>query len=69
MQIRNHIYDMHVLLERNIGLFVKENLALFPAIAILGPRQCGKSTLAKMLFKDSDSFLYLDLQNIEDQNK
>lgn len=69
MQIRNHIYDMHGLLERNIGTFVKENLALFPAIAILGPRQCGKSTLTKMLFKDSNTFLYIDLQNLDDQNK
>lgn len=60
---------MHGLLERNIGTFVKENLALFPAIAILGPRQCGKSTLTKMLFKDSNTFLYIDLQNLEDQNK
>lgn len=60
---------MHGLLERNIGTFVKENLALFPAIAILGPRQCGKSTLTKMLFKDSNTFLYIDLQNLDDQNK
>lgn len=60
---------MHDLLERKIGSFVKENLTLFPAVAILGPRQCGKSTLVRMLFKNADAFLYLDLQNIADQNK
>jgi len=60
---------MHDLLERKIGSFVKENLTLFPAVAILGPRQCGKSTLVKMLFKNSDAFLYLDLQNIADQKR
>lgn len=59
---------MHDLLERKIGSFVKENLTLFPAVAILGPRQCGKSTLVRMLFKNADAFLYLDLQNIADQN-
>lgn len=60
---------MHNLLARNIASFVKENLILFPAIAILGPRQCGKSTLVKMLYKNSNAFIYLDLQNVADQNK
>lgn len=60
---------MQNLLRRNIEPFVRENLNVFPAIVILGPRQCGKSTLAKMLFNDSKDFLYLDLQTMEDQNK
>ena len=60
---------MRRLIKRNIELFVKDNLSLFPATVILGPRQCGKSTLAKMLFEDSPSFLYLDLQNMDDLNK
>ena len=69
MQNRNLIYDMHDLLSRSIESFVKENLSIFPAVAILGPRQCGKSTLIKMLYQNSDAYLYLDLQNLEDLNK
>ena len=49
MQIRNVIYDMHKLINRGIESFVNENLRIFPTVAILGPRQCGKSTLVKML--------------------
>jgi predicted AAA+ superfamily ATPase len=38
-------------------------------VAILGPRQCGKSTLVKYALADKTDILFLDLQNIEDQNK
>jgi len=31
---------------------IKKYLENFPAVAILGPRQCGKSTLASHLLKD-----------------
>jgi len=51
---------MHRLIDRNIEAFVNENLRAFPAVAILGPRQYGKFTLVKMLYKNSDAFLYLD---------
>ncbi len=60
---------MHKLIKRYIESFVNENLNIFPAVAILGPRQCGKSTLVKMLYQNSNSFLYLDLQNMDDLNK
>lgn len=69
MQNRNHIYDMHKLINRNIQSFVNENLSIFPAVTILGPRQCGKSTLVKMLYQNPDAYLYLDLQNLDDLNK
>ncbi|MDD4031941.1 MAG: ATP-binding protein [Bacteroidales bacterium] len=69
MQNRNDIYDMPELIERNIEEFVNENLRVFPAVAILGPRQCGKFTLVKMLYQNSDAWLYLDLQNLDDLNK
>ncbi|WP_339117444.1 AAA family ATPase [Petrimonas sp.] len=36
---------------------------------MLGPRQCGKSTLVKMLYQNSNAYLYLDLQNLDDLNK
>lgn len=69
MQIENHIYKMHRLIHRAITSFVWENLQIFPCVAILGPRQCGKSTLVKMLYQSSDNYLYLDLQNFDDFNK
>jgi len=39
-----------------------------PVVAILGPRQCGKSTLAKNFLKNRDA-IYLDLQKRTDRNK
>lgn len=60
---------MHGFVDRIISSYVNENLSVFPSVVILGPRQCGKSTLVKMLFQNSDSYLYLDLQNLDDLNK
>ncbi len=60
---------MHELIARDIESFVNENLSVFPAVVILGPRQCGKSTLVKMLFHNSKAYLHLDLQSIDDLNK
>lgn len=37
----------------------------FPVISIIGPRQSGKTTLAKALFAD---YTYLSLENIELRN-
>ena len=42
----------------------------FPAVAILGPRQVGKTTLAKTLAKaQKRKVVYLDLEKISDQRK
>jgi len=41
---------------------VKARLSKFPAVAILGPRQCGKTTLARQ-FVDADSARYFDLED------
>jgi hypothetical protein len=41
----------------------------FPAVAILGPRQCGKSTLARHILANFHGALYLDLENPEDRQK
>jgi predicted AAA+ superfamily ATPase len=60
---------MHNLVARNEESFILENLEVFPAVAILGPRQCGKSTLVKMLSDRLPNFLYLDLQNRDDLAK
>ena len=45
---------------------LKQRLKTAPAIAILGPRQVGKTTLAKKLNKD---FIYLDMENPRDTAK
>ncbi len=60
---------MHGILKRNLQNSIVEQLSFFPIIAILGPRQCGKSTLARELGKNIDDFLYLDLESIADLNK
>ena len=69
LQIENYNYNMQEFIPRNIESFVFQNLEIFPAIAILGPRQCGKSTFIKMMAKKLPSFLYLDLQSFDDFNK
>lgn len=60
---------MQEFIPRIIQKFVIQNLAVFPAVTILGPRQCGKSTLAKMLSSLFQKYIYLDLQNQSDLNK
>lgn len=51
------------MLKRNLTNKINGLLDLFPAIAILGPRQCGKTTLVQSLEPD---WYYLDLQNPQD---
>ena len=50
---------------------VREALRGMPATAILGPRQCGKSTLARAYCSEleSSSFVYLDLERPQDLAK
>ena len=69
LQIENHIYNMHAFIERDLIKQLKKYLTIFPAVAILGPRQCGKSTLVKSLSQYFDSILYLDMQKESDLNK
>ncbi len=54
---------MHEFVERNKKKSLLEHMRIFPAVAILGPRQCGKSTLIRMISENLPNFLYLDLQN------
>jgi predicted AAA+ superfamily ATPase len=56
-------------IERNLEVELKKYREIFPIIAILGPRQCGKSTLVKHLLVAQENTIYLDLQNVEDLNK
>jgi predicted AAA+ superfamily ATPase len=54
---------------RNLESELQKYLKIFPIVAILGPRQCGKSTLVKQLLTTESNAIYLDLQNLEDLNK
>lgn len=49
-------------IKRDITALIKEGSKQAPVLAIIGPRQSGKSTLAKEMFKD---YRYLDMQDIE----
>lgn len=55
-------------IHRYITEKLQKLLMQFPVVALLGPRQCGKSTLAK-LFTAPKSFVYLDLERPSDQLK
>jgi predicted AAA+ superfamily ATPase len=58
---------MQTYIPRFIKTQVSEYMKLFPVVAILGPRQCGKSTLAGDIGKDISNFLYLDLEDPSDR--
>ncbi|MCF6177526.1 MAG: ATP-binding protein [Victivallaceae bacterium] len=48
---------------------VLELLAIFPVVAILGPRQCGKTSLARKLLKNEPSAVILDMELPSEQRK
>ena len=56
------------MIERNILSKVIDRLAYLPAVALLGPRQVGKTTLAHQIIDCVDS-IYLDLENPFDRRK
>ena len=60
---------MHEFIQRELITHLKQYLTIFPAVAILGPRQCGKSSLVKSLNQHLDGILYLDMQKESDLNK
>jgi uncharacterized protein len=54
---------------RHLQQTVEKALLRSPSIAILGPRQVGKTTLAKTIAKNHNSSTYLDLENPGDRRK
>lgn len=60
---------MHDFVQRSLVSRLKQYLTIFPAVAVLGPRQCGKSTLVKSLSEHLNGVLYLDMQSASDLNK
>jgi uncharacterized protein len=67
VHIERYTFNMHQpylprLLEKAVGKSLDES----PAVAILGPRQCGKSTLAKSLLSERSDTVFLDLEKRAD---
>lgn len=56
-------------LHRKLHEVVLDCLEDFPAVAILGPRQCGKTTLAQAIVSETNQSAYLDLERPSDLNK
>jgi len=56
------------MIERHLHKTVLDRLELFPAVALLGPRQVGKTTLAEHIASGCPS-VYLDLESPSDRNK
>jgi len=69
VQIEHVMHNLQIFIKRRIESDVYMRLNVFPALLILGSRQCGKSTLVKMIAREKANFLYLDLQNTSDLNK
>jgi len=57
-------------IRRSLEGHIRRSLKKFPVVGIIGPRQVGKTTLAKMLLKNiGKKTIYLDLQLPSDINK
>jgi len=63
------MHNLHTLIKRRLESDICKRLSIFPSVLILGSRQCGKSTLVKMIAEERKDFMYLDLQNMADLNK
>ena len=56
-------------INRNVIEIIKKRILSNPVVAILGARQCGKSTVAKFILNDDPDCIYLDLEKESDQAK
>ncbi len=60
---------VNFVIARLIEANVKKDLSSFPVVAILGPRQVGKTTLARRLIAQRSDTVFLDLERPSDLNK
>jgi predicted AAA+ superfamily ATPase len=60
---------MRGLIPRSLASEIKQRLQHNPVVAILGPRQCGKTTVALQIVKPMKKSVYLDLENPADLAK
>jgi len=54
---------------RHLEKKLEKALKVSPAVALLGLRQCGKSTLAKHILSKMSHTVYLDLERPSDYNQ
>ena len=54
------------MISRRAADLLRRRLRQFPAVGLLGPRQCGKSTLARALLAERAGGVYLDLERPSD---
>jgi predicted AAA+ superfamily ATPase len=57
------------MIARFVGPKIKEALQYQAAVALMGPRQVGKTTLARQIAEERPGALYLDLETREDRQK
>lgn len=69
MYIERYTSNMHGYINRNITQLIKKRLNSNPAVALLGARQVGKSTLAEKILEQYPDSIYLDLERPSDLNK
>jgi predicted AAA+ superfamily ATPase len=60
---------MHTYVDRKIDADVRRALGSYPVTAILGSRQCGKSTLAKYIASSFSDAVFLDMESPADLRK
>ena len=58
-----------VMIERALNRILGDRIASVPAVVLSGPRQCGKSTLAKAYLESLGSGVYIDLERPSDRKK
>lgn len=56
-------------ISRDLESEIQKYLQTFPAVALLGPRQCGKSTLARKVVEQYPGAIFLDLEDESDLQK
>ena len=56
-----------MMIERQLRSLIERRLLQFPAVALLGPRQVGKTTLAKAIAAQHSQAMVLDLERESDR--
>src|SRR5580698_8393083 len=60
---------MSLLAREKLTVEILDRLAQVPIVIVLGPRQCGKSTIARAIAKKADESQFFDLERPADWNR